>query len=127
MWKYTHYDELYHYGVKGMRWGVIRSKVKSARAKRTENDHEDYTRAHDSRKARTLSTQELKERNNRLQAEKQYASLTQKKNRGKAIVNGFIAGAATLTGVVGAYKVYKDQGMPIVKNIIDRMNGKAWL
>lgn len=38
MWKYTYQDELYHYGVKGMKWGVIRTAeqlghiVKSAKS-----------------------------------------------------------------------------------------------
>ncbi len=26
MWKYTYSSELYHYGVKGMKWGIRRSK-----------------------------------------------------------------------------------------------------
>lgn len=30
MWKYNYTDELYHYGVKGMRWGVRRSKEELA-------------------------------------------------------------------------------------------------
>ena len=35
MWEYSHYDELFHYGVKGMKWGVIRWKDKRARRKLT--------------------------------------------------------------------------------------------
>lgn len=92
--------ELQHYGVKGMRWGV--------RRKRTY--HEDYQKAHDRKSVRDMSDKELRERNNRLQMEQQYAQLTRKKNRGQQAVKAIIAGAATLKALEGAYKTYKKYG-----------------
>jgi hypothetical protein len=42
MWRFVYTDELYHYGVKGMRWGIQRSKEKLAkRTKRSESDISD--------------------------------------------------------------------------------------
>lgn len=33
MWEYNNFDELYHYGVPGMRWGHKRAKVQSSTIK----------------------------------------------------------------------------------------------
>ena len=92
--------ELMHYGVRGMKWGV--------RRKRTY--HEDYQKAHSKKSIREMSDKELRERNNRLQMEQQYAQMTKRKNHGAKAVKAIIAGAATLKALDSAYKTYKKYG-----------------
>ena len=104
---------LAHVGVKGMRWGVRRYQNKDgsltpAGKKRYGDDsHEDYRRAHDKKSVKQMSDRELRERNNRLQMEKQYSDLTRKKGRGKKVINAFVSTAGTITAVAGAYATYK--------------------
>lgn len=93
-------NELTHYGVKGMRWGI--------RKKRTY--HDDYQKAHSKKSIRDMSDKELRERNNRLQMEQQYAQLTKKKNRGAQAVKTVIATAGTLIALDNAIKTYKKYG-----------------
>lgn len=93
-------SELIHYGIKGMRWGV--------RKKRTY--HEDYRKAHDKKSVREMSDKELRERNNRLQMERQYAQMTKKKNVGATVISGLIATAGTIVALEGAYKTYSKYG-----------------
>lgn len=102
-------SELMHYGIKGMRWGV--------RRKRT--NHEDYQKAHSRKSIRDMSDKELRERNNRLQMEQQYAQLTKKKNRGKQVVTAVIAGAATLKALDSAYKTYTKYGNAALDKVGD--------
>lgn len=101
--------ELMHYGVKGMRWGIRRKRV----------HHEDYQKAHSRKSVREMSDKELRERNNRLQMEQQYAQLTKKRINGKKVVTAIIAGAATLKGLDSAYNTYSKYGNSALDKIGD--------
>lgn len=88
--------ELYHHGIKGMRWGRRRyqnpdGSLTPEGKKRygdddLEPDHEDSSRAR-AKRAGAMSDKELRDSINRLQMEKQYAQLTKKeKSRGRQMV-----------------------------------------
>ncbi len=81
------HDILEHYGTKGMKWGVRKvrgsAKGKGKSARKT---------------AKTLTNKELKKRVDRLNMEKQYTELSNKKNatttsRGKAFVTKILVTA----------------------------------
>lgn len=116
---------LMHHGVKGMRWGV-RKKRKQVE----EPAHEDYTRAHSKTSVRTMSDRELRETNNRLQAEKQYRELTKTVSKGRKAVNTFIAIAGTTAAVITAanqfgqaYKTGKTAASKIASFAGSRISG----
>ena len=105
-------NSLSHWGIKGMKWGRRRyqnpdGSLTAEGKKRYDGPHEDYQRAHNKKKVSQMSDRELRERNNRLQMEKQYADLTKKKGNGKKIINTFVSTAGTITAVAGAYATYK--------------------
>lgn len=122
-----HTYELYHWGVKGMKWGVRRYQnadgTRTAAGKRRRKNrgevHEDYKRAHDGRSVKELSDKELRERNNRLQMEQQHAQLTKKTGVGKKAVQTIIATAGTIVALEGAYKTYKRIGNGALDKIGD--------
>lgn len=95
-------NELYHYGVKGMKWGVRRYQNKNgsltpAGKKRRKSDdyHSDYKRAHDKTSVKNMSDKELRERINRLQMEQQYKNLNKRqKSAGEKWATGILVGAA---------------------------------
>lgn len=92
--------ELQHHGVKGMKWGVRKKRAR----------HEDYQKAHSRKHVSEMSDKELRERNNRLQMEQQYAQLTKRKNHGARAIKAVIAGAGTLIALDNAIRTYKKYG-----------------
>lgn len=90
-------NELYHYGVLGMKWGIRRksrtpsadsAKVKAIRKKRVSE----------------MSNQELIDANNRLNLERNYKSLTKKKSAGKKVLDGMKTFTLTVATIGAAYK-----------------------
>lgn len=126
MWEYQYTDELYHWGIKGQKWGVRRTEAQLARVrgKKQIEEHEDYKNAHSKKSIKEMSNQELKSRNNRLQMEKQYKDLNRQKNVGKKALDTFIAVGGTLSAVAGAIATYKKIGGPLVEKAL-KVIGKS--
>lgn len=122
-------NELSHYGVKGMKWGV--RKDRKSGSKKSSRKSKDYVEARALRKKNLsqLSNKELRTLNQRLQLEQQYKQLTtpQNKNKGKSFVAGvhgqirqhainsvskdIIAfGSAFATSMLGLYMGYRRSG-----------------
>lgn len=80
-------SELYHFGVKGMKWGVRKDRKRSVGTRRSKSDSKDYTETRDllKKSPNKLSNSELRKINERLNLEQQYSNLTtvqkQKGNR----------------------------------------------
>lgn len=115
-------NELYHYGVLGMKWGVRRSRSGSdnsrKRLKRSKPTIDpSYKKAHSKKKLKYMSDNDLREINNRLNAERQYKDLTRTKSKGKAAIDAFTSTAKTVAAVATAYKIYKKYGGEILKKI----------
>lgn len=113
-------NELQHAGVKGMKWGVRRYQNKDGTltpAGRKRYGHDDYIKAHSRKSIKSMSNDELKARNNRLQMESTYRDLRGKTSAGKRAVKAFIATAGTITAVTAAAATYKKLG----NNTLDKI------
>lgn len=100
-------NEIYHHGIKGMRWGIRRYQNKdgsltpSGKKRSSNTIHEDYIKSHTKKSSKSMSDAELRSRINRLEMEKKYNQLsTEHVNKGKAYLNKsnkLLTTVATLT------------------------------
>ena len=123
-------NSLYHYGIMGMRWGIRRKRGPDGRVMpgtRCPEHHPDHSRAREQRKrgAQSLSTEDLRSLNQRLQLEKQYKDLDPSAvKKGQSVVKGVIATGTTVTALYSLatsdaaqaiMKVIAPQGKDILK------------
>lgn len=71
-------SELYHFGVKGMKWGVHKDRKRSVQTKQSKSDSSDYRESRDllKKSPNQLSNAQLRKMNERLNLEQQYSNLT---------------------------------------------------
>lgn len=132
MWEYNYYadNELYHHGIKGMKWGVRRTpaqlghdtggvdlqkaKKKVEAANTIVNESQNINKKVSSRKqrkiqkqqvqnAKAMTDQELRERVNRLNMEQQYARLsTEQMSAGKVNVDRVLSEVGTVVALTNS-------------------------
>ena len=94
--------ELKHFGVKGMKWGVVRDRGANGRVKKTVSDDYKESRISAKKKQPEMSNAELKRLNERLQLERtnrdlQSRGALQKIKTGTAVAGTILAVGTTIT------------------------------
>ena len=118
-------NELYHYGVLGMKWGVRRNRsTNSGTGKKSRKQIRDSKEENKLNPTRNMSDTELRQRINRLQMEKQYVQLTAKQTSfGKKFVTDILTNAAKQTATNYVSK-YMTKGVDLgIDALIKRVNG----
>lgn len=109
MWVYygtNPQESIYHYGIRGMHWGVRRgggsSKIKSGRKSKTQKQKD----------VKSMSDEELRKAVNRMQMERQYQTLSESEvSRGKKYAKKVLAVGTTVAAVTStALTIYNNAG-----------------
>lgn len=108
-------NELMHYGVLGMKWGVRRSEAQLARARgktktSSEDEHEDYKKAHSKKSVKSMSDAELRSRLNRIDMEQRYSKLNPSTvTKGKDVASKIMkVGSTVATVTTTALTIYNN-------------------
>lgn len=121
-------EYIYHHGIKGQKWGIRRyqnsdGSLTPAGKKRYSEDP-DYTEAHSNKPISQMTTDELRRRNNRLQLERQYQSLTKQKSKVDKILDITKKSTATIATLMAAYTTYK-KASGMISPILEKAGGLA--
>lgn len=114
------YNQLYHHGIKGMKWGVRRTPERLDHRtvcdkKKSISEHDDHKKAHNYKNVKSMSDKELRYRLNRLQMEQQYYKLTGSEcSKGKTYVNKVLKAGTTVATITST-------GLTVYNNL-DRIN-----
>ena len=113
MYTSVYSDELYHHGVKGMKWGVRKEVVstigKTSRktADKFGNSYKLRTSSKALAKAKTMSDEELRKVASRLELENRYVN-ARTAQAGKSKINSLLSTIGTMSAAaVGVMTVYK--------------------
>lgn len=115
-------DYIAHHGVKGMRWGVRRSRDQLARARGSRRDSwsDDAKEVRNLKKKRInqMSNAELRKYNERTRLEQEYSRLNP-----NVVKKGwkYVAGAAVATNTVVNLYNNSDKLIKLGKPVVDRM------
>ena len=133
-------NELYHFGIKGMKWGVRRFQNKdgtrtTAGKSRRKEYSSDYIDSRTKKSIRSMSNEELKKRINRYQLENQYRNLEPSVyNKGMTMAKKIIATVGIVGGLYAiksnaALKAVFDSGKSFVKSVgqtANRIRSEKW-
>ena len=118
-------NELYHYGVKGMKWGIRRTPAQLGHKKnnKTRGWSKDAKRANAIKKksVKQMSNQELRELNKRMQLEREYNQLNPSSiQRGLKVAGTVVGAMGTAAALYNNSKNLINIGREVSKRLIRR-------